>query len=57
MTRAWSFVKKPSHSDMNSVFMLVTVSCSDDLRWPRKLSTSSANNNPSPSASVDHRAP
>ena len=34
-------VENPSHSDMNSVFMLVTASCSDCLLCPKKLSTSS----------------
>mmetsp|Transcript_29846 Transcript_29846/g.57353 ORF Transcript_29846/g.57353 Transcript_29846/m.57353 type:complete len:246 (+) Transcript_29846:1053-1790(+) len=41
MTRAVSSVRKPSQRLMNSVFMLVTASCSWDLRCPRKLSTSS----------------
>eukprot|EP00959_Pyramimonas_sp_CCMP1952_P254769 5321179-Pyramimonas_sp.AAC.1 len=42
MTRADCWVVKPSHRDMNSVFIVVTASCSDDFRFPRKLSTSSA---------------
>ena len=41
MTRACSFVWKPSHIVMNSVFMLVFASCSLFLRAPRNESTSS----------------